>query len=182
MLLIRHEERANMGLLRSAVGRQTVAGMRMRPARVRRGVGSVSLFLGLGFGVPCVVGIRHFAQTGQVWTFMGFPTYGEGPFERIGVQTTTPLLVAFLAVCIAEVALAALVWTGAPYAVTLSYGLLPFELTFWIGFALPLGPPLGVARVALLLAVTGSASEPSTPAAAGDATRRAADVAEREGA
>lgn len=32
--------------------------------------GSVSLFLGLGFGLPCVFAIRHFAQTGEVldWT------------------------------------------------------------------------------------------------------------------
>jgi len=50
--------------------------------------GFVSVFLGLGFGIPCVFAIRHFAQTGEVWTFMGFPTYGKGPFERIGVQTS----------------------------------------------------------------------------------------------
>lgn len=29
---------------------------------------------GLGFGIPCAFGIRHFAQTGEVWTFLGFPT------------------------------------------------------------------------------------------------------------
>lgn len=123
----------------------------MRPARVRRAAGAVSVLLGLGFGLPGVFAIRHFARTGQVWTFMGFPTYGQGPFERIGVPTTTPLLVAFLALCIAEVALGALLWTGASYGPTVSYGLLPFEFTFWIGFALPLGPLLGLARVALLL-------------------------------
>ncbi len=117
-----------------------------------RAAGSVCLLLGLGFGLPCVFGIRHFTQTGEVWTFMGFPTYGAGPFERFGVPTTTPLLVAFLAVCVAEVALGAKLWTSASYAPTVSYWLLPFELTFWIGFALPLGPLLGASRVALLLA------------------------------
>jgi hypothetical protein len=86
-----------------------------------------------------------------VWTFMGFPTYGGGPFERIGVQTSTALLVGFLAVCIAEVAVGVLLWAGAPYAPAVSYALLPFELAFWIGFALPLGPPLGIARTALVL-------------------------------
>lgn len=128
------------------------------------------MFLGLGFGAPCVFAIRHFAPTGQVWTFLGFPTYVEGPFERIGVPTATPLLIAFLALCTAEVALGVLLWTGASYAPAVSYGLLPFEFAFWIGFALLLGPPLGVARVALLLAdrmVTGSASERSAPPAAG---------------
>ena len=112
--------------------------------------GSVSLFLGLGFGLPCVFAIRHFAQTGGVWTFMGFPTYGNGPFERIGVQTSTALLVAFLLVCIAEVAVGLMLWAGTPYAPIVSYALLPFELAFWIGFALPLGPVLGIARTGLL--------------------------------
>jgi hypothetical protein len=111
----------------------------------------MSLFLGLGFGLPCVFGIRHFAQTGEVWTFMGFPTYGNGPFEQIGVQTSTALLIAFLVVCIAEVALAVLILAGAPYAPAASYALLPFELAFWIGFALPFGPLLGIARTGLLL-------------------------------
>jgi hypothetical protein len=109
------------------------------------------MFLGLGFGIPCALGIRHFAQTGQVWTFLGFPTYGDGPFERIGLTTSTALLVGFLAVCAAEVGLAVLLWTDAPHAAVLSYALLPFELIFWIGFALPLGPPLGAARTVLVL-------------------------------
>jgi hypothetical protein len=113
--------------------------------------GSVSLFLGLGFGLPCVFAIRHFAQTGQVWTFMGFPTYGNGPFERIGVETSTALLVAFLLVCIAEVAVGLMLWAGTPYAPIVSCALLPFELAFWIGFALPLGPLLGIARTGLLI-------------------------------
>jgi hypothetical protein len=26
----------------------------------------------------------------------------------------------------------------------------PFELAYWIGFALPIGPPLGIARTVLL--------------------------------
>jgi hypothetical protein len=109
------------------------------------------LFLGLGFGLPCAFGIRHFAQTGQVWTFMGFPTYGEGPFERIGVQTSTPLLVAFLSVCVAEVALAVMLWTSASHATAVGYALLVFEIPFWIGFALPVGTLLGIARTGLLL-------------------------------
>ena len=118
---------------------------------MRLAAGVVSLLLGLGFGLPCVFGIRHFAQTGEVWTFMGFPTYGEGPFERIGVQTSTALLVGFLSVCIAEVAVGVMLWADTPYAPAVSYALLPFEFIFWIGFALPFGPLLGIARTGLLL-------------------------------
>ena len=55
--------------------------------------------------------------------------------------------------CVAEVALSVLIWADAPYASVVSYALLPFELVFWIGFALPFGPLLGIARVGLLLLV-----------------------------
>jgi hypothetical protein len=110
-----------------------------------------SLFLGLAFGLPAVFGTLHFAQTGEVWTFMGFPTYGNGPFDRIGLPTSTLLLVGFLSMCLAEVALGVLLWAGAPHAPAVSYALLPVEIAFWIGFALPLGPALGIARTVLLL-------------------------------
>jgi hypothetical protein len=118
----------------------------MRPAAA-----AISVFLGLGFGLPGVFAVRHFAQTGEVWTFMGFPTYGNGSFERIGIHTSTALLVGFLAVCVAEVALGAMLWADSPYALVASCLLLPLELAFWIGFALPLGPPLGIARTLVLL-------------------------------
>ena len=113
--------------------------------------GSLSVLLGLGFGLPCLFGIRHFARTGDVWTFMGFPTYGNGPFERIGIHTSTPLLLGFLAVCLAEVAVGCLIWSGAAGATAIALVLLPVELAFWIGFALPFGPPLGIARTILVL-------------------------------
>jgi hypothetical protein len=83
---------------------------------VRAGASVLSLLLGLGFGLPGLFGIKHFAQTGEVWTFTGFPTYGEGPFERIGLYTSVPLLLLFLAACIAEIVLAWTLWTGAPWA------------------------------------------------------------------
>lgn len=110
-----------------------------------------SLVLGLGFGLPGIAGTIHFARTGEVWTFMGFPTYGGGPFERIGLAPSVPLLIAFVLVCLAEVAVGVMLLLEVPYARTVSYLLLPFEFTFWIGFALPFGPPLGIARAILLL-------------------------------
>lgn len=111
----------------------------------------LSVVLGLGFGIPGVVGARQLAKTGEVWTFMGFPTYGGGPFERIGLTSSVPLILGFVVVCAAEVALGVALWVGAPHAAAYGYALLPFELAYWIGFALPFGPPLGVARTVLLL-------------------------------
>jgi hypothetical protein len=118
---------------------------------MRAAAGSLSLLLSLGFGLPCAIGIWHFARTGEVWTFLGFPTYGDGPFERIGIHTNVALLAGFLAVCVAEGVIGALLLRDASYAPALAHGLLPFELAFWVGFALPFGPPLGVARSVLLL-------------------------------
>jgi len=84
-----------------------------------------SWILGLGCGLPAVPAIQHFAAGGEVWTFMGFPTYGDGPFEAVGLGTTVALLVAFLAVCVAEVVIGALLWAGRRSGVALSFGLLP---------------------------------------------------------
>ncbi len=58
---------------------------------------------GLGFGLPGVYGLWFFVEYGRVWTFIGFPTYGKGPFEEVGVETTVPLLAGFVAVCAVEI-------------------------------------------------------------------------------
>ena len=70
-----------------------------------------SVLLGLGF-----------------WRFLGFPTYGEGPFERWGVPTTTGLLAAFVLVCAAEVVVGVMLWPGSTVALWLALALLPVEL------------------------------------------------------
>jgi hypothetical protein len=121
----------------------------------------LSIFLGLVFGLPCAYGIRYLSTTGKVWTFLGFPTYGGGPFEGIGIRTTVPLLVAFLVVCGLEVVTGWLLWRGMRAGAVLAVALLPFEVAFWIGFALPLGPPLGLARAILLIMKWSSFTRPS---------------------
>jgi hypothetical protein len=121
----------------------------------------ISILVGLGFGLPCAYGIWHFSTTGEVWTFLGFPTYGGGPFEGIGIQTTVLLLVAFLAVCGLEVVTGWLLWRSLRAGAVLVVALLPFELAFWIGFALPLGPPLGLARAILVIMRWSSFRQPS---------------------
>ena len=95
----------------------------------------ISIFLGLCFGLPCAYGIWYFSRTGEVWTFLGFPTYGEGPFEAIGIQTTVFLLAAFLVVCGLEVVMGWLLWRGLRAGAVLAVALLPFELALWIRLA-----------------------------------------------
>ena len=112
-----------------------------------------SLVLGLGFGLPGAYGAWFYARQGEVWTFLGFPTYGGGPFKRWGLATSVGLLLGFVAVCIAEVVVAVLLWRDAATALWLALALLPVELVFWIGFALPFGLLLGLARTALVVAI-----------------------------
>jgi hypothetical protein len=125
---------------------------------VRRTAGALSRIAalpawlaGVGFGLPGVYAIWYFAQHRSVWTFLGYPTYGDGPFEAAGIATTVPLLVSFLLVCLAEVVAGWMLWRNHPAASIVSLVLLPVEFAFWIGFALPVGPLLGLTRTALVL-------------------------------
>lgn len=79
-----------------------------------RSAGVLALLLGLGFGILGVIGVRHFARQHEIWQFLGFPTYGDGPFERAGILTTVPLLLGFVAVCAAEVGIGVLLAPVAP--------------------------------------------------------------------
>ena len=106
---------------------------------------------GLGFGLPGLYGIVHMARHGTVARFMGFPTYGEGPFERVGIESTVPLMSAFVGVCAAECLAGGLLWRGRRSGAMLSLALLPVEAAFWAGFALPIPPVLAAVRTASVL-------------------------------
>jgi hypothetical protein len=67
------------------------------------------------------------------------------------VKASVPLLVAFGVVCAAECAAGWLLWSGRRTGATLALALLPLELVFWIGFSLPFGPVVAVARTVLIL-------------------------------
>ncbi len=118
--------------------------------RRRLGTATASGVAGVGFGLPCVFGIRYPANTGEVWSFLGFPTYGNGPFERVGIATTVSLLAGFLAVCVVEAVLALAIVHRSTRAARASAALLPIEVAYWIGFALPVGFVLGAVRFVLL--------------------------------
>jgi hypothetical protein len=91
------------------------------------------------------------ARRGEIATVLGYPTYGKGPFEAVGVPTTVPLMSAFLGVCLGEVACASLLLKERPAGRTMAMWLLPLETSFWIGFALPFTPPLGMTRTIAVL-------------------------------
>jgi len=82
---------------------------------------------------------------------MGFPVYGYGPFEKIGVFTTPLLVTGFLLVCALECIAGWGLWTSDKGAAILTFAIIPVEMLFFIGFALPFGPPFILIRLLLLV-------------------------------
>ena len=113
---------------------------------------SLLWFTAAGFGIPCLWGIWRLQTTGEVPTLLGYPSYGSGPFERRGIETTVTLLLMFFAVCVLEAVAGARVWGGHLDGGILALVLLPLEAVFWWGFALPIPPILAIVRTILLLA------------------------------
>ncbi len=109
------------------------------------------VFSGLGFGLPGVGAIRHLHATAEVWTFLGYPTYGGGPFEDHGVATTVPLLIAFCLVCGLQVVAGVRLWNAHRDGAILALALVPAGALFWWGFALPVGPLLAAVSAVLVL-------------------------------
>src|SRR5687768_1660642 len=105
---------------------------------------------GVGFGLPAILGMSSLAAGNGIPLVFGFPSYGGGPFERLGIQSTVPLLAGFLLVCILEVVAAGLLWSGHTGGVILAIALLVPGAVYWWGFALPFGPVFAVLRTGLI--------------------------------
>lgn len=93
--------------------------------------------IAIGFGVFCFPAIRNLLLNLDIPIIMGFPAYGRGPFERIGIPTTVPLLAAFLIVCILEAVAGFLLWVGYKSGAILALTLLPIGAIFWWGLIYP---------------------------------------------
>ena len=81
-----------------------------------------------------------------------FGSFGGPWSSRVGHDTFTWLLLAFLAVTLAAGWAAWLVWHGSKIGGVLTLALSPIEAVFWFGFALPIPVLLGLVRVVLLIA------------------------------
>ena len=105
------------------------------------------------FGLPAIpIAVYHLQSGGLLPRFLDlFPMYGGPWSERFDPGTFAALLIAFLLVLMAASFAAWLVWRGSRAGAVLSLALLPVEVVFWLGFALPVPWAIGVARVVLLL-------------------------------
>ena len=106
----------------------------------------------VGFGAPTPFVATHLLRTGKLPTFMGmFPMYGGGFCSRWSHSVFVVLLALFAMTCTADAFAAWLVWNGSRVGAWLMFALLPVEVVFWIGFALPIPPIIAVVRFALLV-------------------------------
>ena len=117
-----------------------------------------------GFAIPAIVSVAQGRGIIYVW---GNPTYGDGPFERIRVPTTVPLLVGFLAACLVQlVGAGLLIWLRPSGFIVMPAGML-LSAIFWWGFDLPLawlgaGPDLAFLAAAWLVYRRASRKLPAT--------------------
>lgn len=107
-------------------------------------------FAGLGFGLPCLYGIWSMLKGKGIAYVLGFPAYGNGPFEKMGIPTSLPLFAGFLLVCALECVAGWGLWNHDKGSAFLSFAIIPVELLFYIGFALPFGPPFIVLRLVMM--------------------------------
>lgn len=104
-------------------------------------------FDAIGLAIPGLIGVRSLLAGRGVPLVLGYPSYGGGGFERAGIATTVPLLLAFLVVLIAEIPAGWMLWQGQRSGALLSLVLLLPGAVFWWGFDLPIPPLLAVMRV-----------------------------------
>ena len=127
-----------------------------------RVAGASGIVDGLGFGgftIPAMVSVSR--ERGILYTF-GNPTYGNGPFERIGVPTSVPLLAAFLAVCLVQVVGGVLLLWPCRSGIAVSIVGVLLCAPFWWGFDLPLAWLNAAVLLALLVLAWGT-RRPTNP-------------------
>jgi hypothetical protein len=105
------------------------------------------------FGLPAIpIAVYHVESRGLLPRFLDrFEIYGGPWADQLDAGTFAALLIAFLLVLMVSAFAAWLVWRGSRVGAVLSLALLPVELAFWLGFALPIPWAFGIARVVLLL-------------------------------
>jgi len=106
-----------------------------------------------GFGLPAPFVAAYYLRERALPRFMDlFPMYGGGLFDRVSPEAFAVLLGLFAALCALEAYAAWLLWNGAQVGALLTLALLPVEIVFWAGFAVPFPPLIAVARLGLLAA------------------------------
>lgn len=85
----------------------------------------------------------------------GFRLMG-GPFEKLGIETLIAVGIVYIVVSALKILAAHWLWNSRMDGAVFELILLGLSAIFWYGFALPLGPLLGIIQVLLLMFAWGS--------------------------
>jgi len=106
-----------------------------------------------GFGIPAPFVASFYLRERRLPSFMGlFPRYGGGPLDRFSPEVFAVFLGLFAALCALEAYAGWLLWNGEPLGARITLALLPFDVAFWVAFAVPFPPLIAIARLGLLAA------------------------------
>ena len=83
-------------------------------------------------------------------TFGGIRLLG-GPFEKLGLEVLIVSGIGYIIVSALKILAAYWLWSSRKDGAVLELILLGLSAIFWYGFALPLGPLLGIIQVVLLI-------------------------------
>jgi hypothetical protein len=118
-----------------------------------RGAAVVFWLVAAGFGLFAIPTAAYLLEHRELpMTMFGFRAYGGGWFERFSPEAFAILLGVFVAVCAVEAFAGWLLWGGSRAGGILALALLPLEVVFWSGFAVPIPPIAAVIRIGLLAA------------------------------
>ena len=123
----------------------------MVPVLALKASAALMWLIALGFGIPAPFVAGHLLREGRLPTFMGlFPMYGGGAFERWPHHAFAVALGLFAALSALELFAGWLLWQGEGLGAWMAIALLPIEIVFWVGFAVPIPPMVAVVRLVLL--------------------------------
>jgi len=104
-----------------------------------------------GFAIPAPFVASFYLRERTLPSFMGlFSMYGGGLFDRFSPEAFAVLLGLFTALSALEVYAGWLLWNAEPLGARMTLVLLPFEVVFWVGFAVPFPPLFAIVRLVLL--------------------------------
>ena len=109
-------------------------------------------FDALAWGVGLVPTLYHAFTYRALPTVFGIRLMG-GPFESLGIDALVVAGIVFVVVSAFKVLAAYWLWNCRRDGAVLGLVLIWPSAIFWYGFALPLGPPLGIAEIVLLTMV-----------------------------
>jgi hypothetical protein len=109
----------------------------------------------LGWMLGVLPTLRYALTHRELPTLVGIRLL-SGPFEALGIDGLIVAGLVYVVVSALKLLAAYWVWNVQREGAVLELILLGLSALFWYGFALPFGPPVGIAQVILIALVWGS--------------------------